>query len=181
MTDYILHMSKKFLAQGFSQYRHLPRRSSFALSRRLNLRPRLFPSSSYLSAFMVVAAHPLAARPATTRSPGGTGSTGRLQTELVLGLVEPQPRACGGILLHTPALREARTYDGRRPRRGREARPLLGADGRPSTGRRGDQRQIRRPSGLCAYSSSAPHTQLPGRNSSTWRSASPEGFPSRRV
>jgi gamma-glutamyltranspeptidase/glutathione hydrolase len=86
--------------------------------------------------FMVVAAHPLAARAgydAIRR--GGSAVDAAIATELVLNLVEPQSSGIGGggFLLHYAA-RDARleAYDGREtaPARARPER-FLGADGRP--------------------------------------------------
>jgi len=86
--------------------------------------------------FMVVAAHPLAARAgydAIRR--GGSAVDAAIATELVLNLVEPQSSGIGGgaFLLHYAA-REAKleAYDGREaaPAAARPGR-FLGADGRP--------------------------------------------------
>src|SRR5712664_3187438 len=86
--------------------------------------------------FMVVAAHPLAARAGyDVIRHGGSAVDAAIATELVLNLVEPQSSGIGGggFLLHYAA-REAKleSYDGRetapasaKPRR------FLGADGRP--------------------------------------------------
>src|SRR5947208_12682432 len=86
--------------------------------------------------FMVVAAHPLAARAgydAIRR--GGNAIDAAIAVELVLGLVEPQSSGLGGgaFLLHYAA-RDAKleAYDGREtaPARAAPGR-FLGADGRP--------------------------------------------------
>ncbi len=86
--------------------------------------------------FMVVAAHPLAARAgydAIRR--GGSAVDAAIATELVLNLVEPQSSGIGGggFLLHYTA-REAKleAYDGREtaPASAKPER-FLGADGRP--------------------------------------------------
>jgi len=86
--------------------------------------------------FMVVAAHPLAARAgydAIRR--GGTAVDAAIATELVLNLVEPQSSGIGGggFLLHYAA-REAKleAYDGREmaPARAKPGR-FLGTDGKP--------------------------------------------------
>src|SRR6266581_4081971 len=86
--------------------------------------------------FMVVAAHPLAARAgydAIRR--GGTAVDAAIAVELVLGLVEPQSSGLGGggFLLHYAA-REAKleAYDGRETApAGAKPGRFLGADGRP--------------------------------------------------
>src|SRR5712691_10733690 len=86
--------------------------------------------------FMVVAAHPLAARAgydAIRR--GGSAVDAAIATQLVLNLVEPQSSGIGGggFLLHYAA-REAKleSYDGREtaPASAKPGR-FLGADGRP--------------------------------------------------
>src|SRR6266704_4770765 len=86
--------------------------------------------------FMVVAAHPLAARAgydAIRR--GGSAVDAAIATELVLNLVEPQSSGIGGggFLLHYAA-RDAKleAYDGREtaPAAAKPGR-FLGADGRP--------------------------------------------------
>jgi gamma-glutamyltranspeptidase / glutathione hydrolase len=86
--------------------------------------------------FMVVAAHPLAARAgydAIRR--GGSALDAAIAAELVLGLVEPQSSGLGGgaFLLHYSA-REAKldAYDGRETApAGAKPGRFLGADGRP--------------------------------------------------
>src|SRR5258706_2277863 len=86
--------------------------------------------------FMVVAAHPLAARVGyeTIRS-GGSAVDAAIATELVLNLVEPQSSGIGGggFLLHYAA-RDAKLepYDGREtaPAAAKPGR-FLGTDGRP--------------------------------------------------
>ncbi|TMH34852.1 MAG: gamma-glutamyltransferase, partial [Betaproteobacteria bacterium] len=86
--------------------------------------------------FMVVAAHPLAARAgydAIRR--GGSAVDAAIATQLVLNLVEPQSSGIGGggFLLHYAA-REAKleAYDGREtaPARAKPGR-FLGTDGKP--------------------------------------------------
>src|SRR5256886_17489788 len=86
--------------------------------------------------FMVVAAHPLAARAgydAIRR--GGSAIDAAIAVELVLGLVEPQSSGLGGgaFLLHYSA-RDAKVeaYDGREtaPAAAKRGR-FLAADGRP--------------------------------------------------
>src|SRR5438034_1288546 len=99
--------------------------------------PALVPKRLVTSErFMVVAAHPLAARAgydAIRR--GGTAVDAAIAVELVLGLVEPQSSGLGGgaFLLHFSA-RDAKleAYDGREtaPARAAPGR-FLGADGRP--------------------------------------------------
>src|SRR5712671_5220091 len=86
--------------------------------------------------FMVVAAHPLAARAGYDAiRQGGSAVDAAIATELVLNLVEPQSSGIGGggFLLHYAA-REAKleTYDGREtaPAAAKPGR-FLGADGRP--------------------------------------------------
>ncbi|HEY6240794.1 MAG TPA: gamma-glutamyltransferase, partial [Burkholderiales bacterium] len=86
--------------------------------------------------FMVVAAHPLAARAGVDAiRRGGSAVDAAIATELVLGLVEPQSSGLGGggFLLYYSA-REAKleAYDGREtaPARAKPGR-FLGADGRP--------------------------------------------------
>jgi len=86
--------------------------------------------------FMVVAAHPLAARAGVDaiRS-GGSALDAAIAVELVLGLVEPQSSGLGGgaFLLHYAA-RDAKleAYDGREtaPASAKPGR-FIGADGRP--------------------------------------------------
>src|SRR5882762_1708033 len=86
--------------------------------------------------FMVVAAHPLAARAGYDAiRQGGSAVDAAIATELVLNLVEPQSSGIGGggFLLHYSA-RDAKleTYDGREtaPAAAKPGR-FLGADGRP--------------------------------------------------
>src|SRR5882672_1064416 len=86
--------------------------------------------------FMVVAAHPLAARAGYDAiRQGGSAVDAAIATELVLNLVEPQSSGIGGggFLLHYTA-RDAKleTYDGREtaPASAKPGR-FLGADGRP--------------------------------------------------
>src|SRR6267154_1516553 len=86
--------------------------------------------------FMVVAAHPLAARAGYDAiRQGGSAVDAAIATELVLNLVEPQSSGIGGggFLLHYAA-RDAKleTYDGREtaPAAAKPGR-FLGADGRP--------------------------------------------------
>src|SRR5258708_14992995 len=86
--------------------------------------------------FMVVAAHPLAARAGYDAiRQGGSAVDAAIATELVLSLVEPQSSGIGGggFLLHYAA-REAKleTYDGRETApAGATPGRFLGADGRP--------------------------------------------------
>src|SRR5258708_32962093 len=86
--------------------------------------------------FMVVAAHPLAARAGYDAiRQGGSAVDAAIATELVLNLVEPQSSGIGGggVLLHYAA-REAKleTYDGRETApAGAKPGRFLGADGRP--------------------------------------------------
>src|SRR5258708_4143318 len=86
--------------------------------------------------FMVVAAHPLAARAGYDAiRQGGSAVDAAIATELVLNLVEPQSSGIGGggFLLHYAA-REAKleTYDGRETApAGAKPGRFLGADGRP--------------------------------------------------
>src|SRR5258707_13675419 len=86
--------------------------------------------------FMVVAAHPLAARAGYDAiRQGGSAVDAAIATELVLNLVEPQSSGIGGggFLRHYTA-RDAKleTYDGREtaPAAAKPER-FLGADGRP--------------------------------------------------
>src|SRR6267378_728001 len=86
--------------------------------------------------FMVVAAHPLAARAGYDAiRQGGSAVDAAIATELVLNLVEPQSSGIGGggFLLHYAA-REAKleAYDGREtaPARAKPGR-FLGTDGKP--------------------------------------------------
>src|SRR6266849_4102916 len=86
--------------------------------------------------FMVVAAHPLAARAGYDAiRQGGSAVDAAIATELVLNLVEPQSSGIGGggFLLHYAA-REAKleAYDGRETAPG-AAKPgrFLGTDGKP--------------------------------------------------
>src|SRR6266851_5186463 len=86
--------------------------------------------------FMVVAAHPLAARAGVDAiRRGGTAVDAAITVELVLGLVEPQSSGLGGgaFLLHYAA-RDAKleTYDGREtaPAAAKPDR-FLGANGQP--------------------------------------------------
>jgi len=86
--------------------------------------------------FMVVAAHPLAARAGVDAiRQGGSAVDAAIAVELVLGLVEPQSSGLGGggFLLHYAA-RDAKleAYDGREtaPASAKPGR-FLGADGRP--------------------------------------------------
>src|SRR5258705_9238454 len=86
--------------------------------------------------FMVVAAHPLAARAGYDAiRQGGTAVDAAIATELVLNLVEPQSSGIGGggFLLHyTPRDAKLESYDGREtaPAAAKPGR-FLGADGRP--------------------------------------------------
>src|SRR6266699_668467 len=132
MTDTIRHMRYAFAAVGvFLAASSLcaqpaPEAATAVVPKRLVTSTR----------FMVVAAHPLAARAgydAIRR--GGSAVDAAIAVELVLGLVEPQSSGLGGgaFLLHYAA-RDAKleAYDGREtaPAAAKPGR-FLGADGRP--------------------------------------------------
>jgi len=82
---------------------------------------------------MVVAAHPLAGAPATTRSAGRDALDAAIATELVLA-GEPQSSGLGVVDSCCTTPRATRSSKPTRPgdrARGREAGRFLGADGRP--------------------------------------------------
>src|SRR6266516_3236642 len=132
MTDTIRHMRYAFAAVG-----------AFLAASSLCAQPAPEPATTVVpkrlvasERFMVVAAHPLAARTgydAIRR--GGSALDAAIAVELVLGLVEPQSSGLGGgaFLLHYAA-RDAKleAYDGREtaPASAKPGR-FLGADGRP--------------------------------------------------
>ncbi|HMH16797.1 MAG TPA: gamma-glutamyltransferase [Burkholderiales bacterium] len=86
--------------------------------------------------FIVVAAHPLAARAGyDVLKRGGSAVDAAIATELVLGLVEPQSSGLGGggfLLYYSARDAKLQAYDGRETAPG-AAKPgrFLGADGRP--------------------------------------------------
>src|SRR6266487_3175017 len=132
MTDTIRHMRyafaavAAFLAASSLCAQPAPEAATAVVPKRLVTSER----------FMVVAAHPLAARAGydAIRS-GGSALDAAIAVELVLGLVEPQSSGLGGgaFLLHYAA-RDAKleAYDGREtaPASAKPGR-FLGADGRP--------------------------------------------------
>src|SRR5216117_679529 len=132
MTDTIRHMRYAFAAAAV----FLAASSLCAQPALESATPLLHKRLTTSQRFMVVAAHPLAARAgydAIRR--GGTALDAAIALELVLGLVEPQSSGLGGgaFLLHYSA-RDAKleAYDGREtaPARAAPGR-FLGVDGRP--------------------------------------------------
>src|SRR6266699_1866767 len=132
MTDTIRHMRYAFAAVGvFLAASGLCAQPAPELAAAVAARPLVASQR-----FMVVAAHPPAARAGydAIRS-GGSALDAAIAVELVLGLVEPQSSGLGGgaFLLHYAA-RDAKleAYDGREtaPAAAKPGR-FLGADGRP--------------------------------------------------
>src|SRR5260221_2684041 len=113
MTDTIRHTRHMRLGRGVAVVGALLAASS------LCAQPVVPKQLATSQRFMVVAAHPLAARAGYDAiRQGGSAVDAAIATELVLGLVEPQSSGLGGggFLLHYAA-RDAKleTYDGRRP------------------------------------------------------------------
>src|SRR5216117_2362789 len=132
MTDTIRHMRYAFAAAAV----FLAASSLCAQPALESATPLLHKRLVTSERFMVVAAHPLAARAGVDaiRS-GGSALDAAIAVELVLGLVEPQSSGLGGgaFLLHYAA-RDAKleAYDGRETApAGAKPGRFLGADGRP--------------------------------------------------
>src|SRR5258708_1533318 len=130
MTDTIRHMREKRFWRGAAVV------GAFLAASSLCAQPVVPKQLATSQHFMVVAAHPLAARAGYDAiRQGGSAVDAAIATELVLGLVEPQSSGLGGggFLLHYAA-RDAKleTYDGREtaPASAKPER-FLGADGRP--------------------------------------------------
>src|SRR5260221_4787045 len=130
MTDTIRHMREKRFWRGAAVVGACLPASGFCAQ------PVVTKQLATSQRFMVVAAHPLAARAGYDAiRQGGSAVDAAIATELVLGLVEPQSSGLGGggFLLHYAA-RDAKleAYDGREtaPAAAKPER-FLGADGRP--------------------------------------------------
>src|SRR6266853_5807599 len=111
MTDTIRHMREKRFWRGAAVV------GAFLAASGLCAQPVVPKQLVTAQHFMVVAAHPLAARAGydATRQ-GGSAVDAAIATELVLGLVEPQSSGVGGggFLLHySSRAGTLETYDGR--------------------------------------------------------------------
>src|SRR5260221_3965329 len=130
MTDTIRHMREKRFWRGAAVV------GAFLAASGLCAQPVVPKQLATSQHFMVVAAHPLAARAGYDAiRQGGSAVDEAIAVELVLGLVEPQSSGVGGggFRLHCAA-RDAKleAYDGREtaPAAAKPER-FLGADGRP--------------------------------------------------